>query len=82
MSEKLERVKYRKSALREVIFQVKFPSILRIDTEVPAEFQEMVRQKYPMYNDRRNETIVKIKAVLSLLRLHGLCGERKALLRA
>lgn len=60
MSEKLERVKYRKSALREVIFQVKFPSILRIDTEAPAEFQEMVRQKYPMYNDRRNETIVKI----------------------
>lgn len=60
MSDKLERVKYRKSALREVIFQVNFPSILKIDTEAPADFQELVRQKYPLYKDRRNEAIVKI----------------------
>lgn len=60
MSDKLERVKYRKSALREVIFQVRFPSILRIDAEAPVEFQELVRQHFPLYTDKRNEAIVSI----------------------
>lgn len=60
MSDKLERVKYRKSALREVIFQVKFPSILKIDAEAPVQFQELIRQNYPIYNDKRNETFVNV----------------------
>ena len=60
MSNQLERVKYRKSALREVVFQVRFPSILKIDAEIPSEFQEAVRQKYPLFTDRLNETSVNI----------------------
>ena len=60
MNDRLERVKYRKSALREVIFQVNFPSILKIDADAPVEFQELVRQQYPLYNDRRNETVVNV----------------------
>lgn len=60
MSDKLERVKYRNSALREVIFQVRFPSILRIDAEAPVEFQELIRQHYPLYTDRKNEAVINI----------------------
>ncbi len=60
MNDKLERVKYRKSALREVIYQVRFPSILRIDADAPFEFQELVRQHYPLYTDKRNDAIVSI----------------------
>lgn len=60
MSNQFKRVKYRKSALREVIFQVRFPSILKIDAEIPSEFQEAVRQKYPLFTDRLNETTVNV----------------------
>lgn len=62
MANKQERVKYRKSALREVIYQVRFPSILKIDTEAPSQFQELIRQEYPLYRITRNETLMNMRA--------------------
>jgi uncharacterized protein (TIGR04255 family) len=42
-----QRVIYAQNPLVEVICQLKFPPILRIDTELPAAFQEAIRRDYP-----------------------------------
>ncbi len=44
-----KRVIYRKNPLAEVICQLKFPTILAISAEEPADFQERIRSKYPLY---------------------------------
>lgn len=44
-----ERVIYRENVLDQVICQLQFPTILKIDTEVPSEFQELIRHKFPVY---------------------------------
>ena len=43
------RVIYRNNPLVQVICQIRFPPILRIDTETPVEFQECVRKQFPGY---------------------------------
>lgn len=44
------RVFYEISPLDEVICQVKFPPILRIEAELPAAFQEQVRGEFPLFD--------------------------------
>ena len=44
-----ERVIYDKNPLVEVICQLRFPPVLRIDVDPPAAFQERVRADYPFY---------------------------------
>lgn len=46
-----KRVRYKKSPLIEVIYQLRFPTILTINTQQPAVFQEKIREKYPFYNE-------------------------------
>jgi uncharacterized protein (TIGR04255 family) len=46
------RVIYEKNPLEEVICQLRFPSILKIDAEPPAAFQERIRADYPFYKDK------------------------------
>lgn len=46
------RVIYEKNPLEEVICQLRFPTILKIDTEAPAAFQESIRADYPFYKSR------------------------------
>ena len=41
------RYAYGKSQLIEVICQLRFPTILSIDTREPADFQETVRAAFP-----------------------------------
>lgn len=55
----MARVKYLKSTLQEVIFQVRFPKILKLTEEVPAVFQEKLIKEYPIYSIQKNETIVE-----------------------
>ena len=55
-----KRVKYENSPLAEVIFQVRFPNILRIASEEPSVFQETIRGQYPLLSVNNNETIVEI----------------------
>ena len=45
----VQRVRYRQNPLEEVICQLRFPPILRIDTELPVAFQEQIRTTYPLY---------------------------------
>ncbi|MHB1426291.1 MAG: TIGR04255 family protein [Gemmataceae bacterium] len=45
----VSRVIYEVNPLEEVICQLRFPPILKIDTEPPAGFQEVIRSDYPFY---------------------------------
>lgn len=47
-----ERVIYAKRQLVEVICQLRFPEILKIETDAPADFQERIRQIYPQYEKK------------------------------
>lgn len=44
-----EREVYSRNPLAEVVMDLKFPPILRIETETPAQFQEQIRNDYPRY---------------------------------
>jgi len=46
------RVIYENNPLDEVICQLRFPPILRIDAEPPAGFQEQIRDEYPFYETK------------------------------
>jgi uncharacterized protein (TIGR04255 family) len=47
------RIIYAKNPLKEVVCQLKFPTILRIESETPgpAGFQEAVRGQFPIYRE-------------------------------
>ena len=49
--ERYKRVRYKKSPLVEVIFQLRFPTILTINSKQPDAFQELVREQYPYYQE-------------------------------
>jgi len=44
-----KRAFYGKNPLEEVVCQLRFPPILRIEVETPAVFQDKVRQVFPLY---------------------------------
>jgi uncharacterized protein (TIGR04255 family) len=46
------RVLYGKNPLDQVICQLRFPPVLRIDSELPATFQERVRSAYPYFEQK------------------------------
>ena len=48
----VSRARYEINVLDEVVCRLKFPPILKIDTEPPAAFQETVRATYPFYQVR------------------------------
>lgn len=45
------RVIFKENPLEEVVFQVRFPPILKIDAEVPAAFQDRIRDQFPEYKE-------------------------------
>lgn len=47
-----ERIIYKNNPLDRVICQLRFPPILRIESEVPARFQEMIRQDFSNFSER------------------------------
>src|SRR5579872_4798317 len=46
-----DRVIYATNPLERVVCQLRFPPILRIETELPARFQEAIRDQYPIFNE-------------------------------
>jgi len=51
------RVIYEKNPLAEVICQLRFPAILRIDSEIPAEYQERLRDEYPIFSEVAHQDV-------------------------
>lgn len=48
-----ERCLYSKNQLGEVICQLRFPEILTIEANLPAQFQDAIRQVFPRYSMRK-----------------------------
>jgi uncharacterized protein (TIGR04255 family) len=48
----VERVKYNNTPLENVICQLRFPPILAIDSETPSEFQSLIRNEFPYYDEK------------------------------
>ncbi len=55
----MPRVKFEKSSLIEVIFQLRFPTILSIEQSIPSAFQQRIIEKYPFFS-QKNEEIKQI----------------------
>jgi len=50
---KVEHVKYKKQPLDNVICQIRFPPILKIETEVPANFQDRIKSQYSELSEKQ-----------------------------
>ncbi len=50
----VERVIYGRNPLEEVVCQLRFPPVLKIDSELPAEFQERIRKKFVDFSETIN----------------------------
>ena len=65
------RVTYRKNQLGEVICQFRFPEILLIGAQPPAQFQEAIRADYPGYSSRMEAPAPKLTGVPGNLSLQN-----------
>lgn len=48
----VERVIYKNSPLVEVLFQIRMPRELRLEQQLPVEFQQLVKNEYPILETR------------------------------
>ena len=51
---------YSRNALGEVICQLRFPEILSIEANIPAQFQEAIRDEFPRYSVRKEAPAPKL----------------------
>ena len=51
---------YSRNALGEVICQLRFPEILSIEANIPAQFQEAIRDEFPRYRVRKEAPAPKL----------------------
>lgn len=58
-----KRVMYNKSPLAEVIYQLRYPTILSINASDPVAFQERVREKFPYYRKIVNNNEIEINGI-------------------
>src|SRR5438128_2527221 len=56
-SDDVQRVLYDKNPLESVICQVRFPTILRVESELPSAFQDRIRETFPIFNESSAEEI-------------------------
>ena len=66
-----ERCIYRNNPLGEVICQIRFPEILKIGTELPAAFQDAIRDEFPRYSSRMEAPAPKITGIPGNLTLEN-----------
>lgn len=55
-----KRVVYQNNQLGDVICQLRFPTILSIESRPPAEFQDMIRDEFPQFQNRQEIPAPKI----------------------
>ncbi len=55
-----ERCQLQNHQLSEVVCQLRFPQILKINDQVPAEFQDNIRGEFPQYSVRKEMAAPKI----------------------
>ena len=65
----VQRVLYSKNPLARVICQLRFPPILRVGTEAPSQFQDGVRNEYPVYDVSDEDAQVPKEASQVLTRI-------------
>ena len=51
---------YQNNQLAEVVCQLRFPEILTIQTTLPAQFQEAIRDEFPLYTSRKENPAPKL----------------------
>lgn len=54
------RCQYLNNQLADVICQLRFPEILSISTNIPAEFQDMIRDSFPKYTSKLEHSAPKL----------------------
>ena len=57
------RSNYRNAPIHEVICQLRFPTILTINSVEPADFQEAIRDAFPQYARRQDIAAPKISGL-------------------
>ena len=62
MFSKEPRCQYQNNQLADVICQLRFPEILSIAANPPATFQELIRDKFPIYTSKVEQPAPKISA--------------------
>ena len=60
MFSKEPHCRYRKNQIAEVICQLRFPEILTIATNPPAQFQEIIRSEFPQFSRRQELPAPKV----------------------
>lgn len=71
MLSKAQRCLYTNNQLADVICQLRFPEILRINTETPVDFQEAIRSEYPKYTANIETPAPKISGTPGNLQLQN-----------
>ena len=62
-----DRVRYNRNQIRTVVCQLRFPTILRVETTLPDAFQECIRGMYPQYQERVETTGTQLPAEIESL---------------
>lgn len=60
MFSKETRCEYQNNQLADVICQLRFPDILSINTNIPADFQELIRSDFPRYTKNMEAAAPKV----------------------
>ncbi len=66
------RVVYQNNPLEEVICQLRFPTILKIGSELPSGFQDRIRSAYPLLKEKAPVEIAGIPPEIAQLVAKGL----------
>jgi uncharacterized protein (TIGR04255 family) len=61
------RVVYKNNPLEEVICQIRFPTVLKIDLEVPVAFQEQIRNDYPIFEHKIQIPSTEVQQITGLI---------------